>query len=335
MPENFRVDGRDLLDLNGNPVILRGINKMSVFDNAPNQDPGSAISFREIRKAGANSVRIVWTMTQNMEPTGTPTNPNDLNLFIQNAIANNLVPMIELHDATGNWYRLDELVDYWCRADIVQIIQYHRKYLLVNIGNEVGDYSVTDADFSAKYTAAIQKMRAKGIHTPLVVDAPDYGKNLDVLNNTAAALLNADPDKNILFSLHLYWAKAPYDGTPPRNIAANLQAAVALGYPLIIGEFCKYGAYAGGASICSPAGEIDYKAILEECQKRSIGWYVWEWGPGNGYNPTTGLNDGPCKVMDMTPDRLFSSMDPNGWAYEVAVASPYSIMNTAVTAVTS
>src|SRR5215212_3256973 len=38
-----------------------------------------------------------------------------------------------------------------------------------------------------------------------------------------------------------------------------------LNYPLIIGEFCKYGAYAGkdatgkDVSICSPAGEVNYE----------------------------------------------------------------------------
>ena len=47
-----------------------------------------------------------------------------------------------------------------------------------------------------------------------------------------------------------------------------------------------------------------------------IGWYAWEWGPGNDfYDPL-------CGVMDMTSDRLFANLKP-GWAF--------GIKNTSVT----
>ena len=49
------VLGRNLYDRLGTKVLLRGINKMSVFD--PN-DPDGSISFPEIKKTGANTVRI-------------------------------------------------------------------------------------------------------------------------------------------------------------------------------------------------------------------------------------------------------------------------------------
>jgi mannan endo-1,4-beta-mannosidase len=35
------------------------------------------------------------------------------NVCRANAKANHLIPMIELHDATGDWSRLNELVTYW------------------------------------------------------------------------------------------------------------------------------------------------------------------------------------------------------------------------------
>ena len=163
-------------------------------------------------------------------------------------------------------------------------------------------------------------MRTAGIRTPLVIDAPDWGKNLGILDATASTLLKADPDNNLLFSVHLYWGIS--NGADANFVRSQLQKSVNLSYPLIVGEFSKFGAYAGeNKSGCSSDGEIDYKTILEECHKHEIGWYAWEWGPGNGYN------DPLCATMDMTPDRLFQNLKP-GWANEVAISSPYSIKNT-------
>jgi mannan endo-1,4-beta-mannosidase len=208
---------------------------------------------------------------------------------------------------------------------VVSILRKHQAYLLVNIGNEVGDYTVSPADFVAGYTAAVQRMRAAGIHTPLVIDASNWGKDLGILNSTAATLLAADPEGNLIFSVHLYWPMA--DGADAAFIRSHLQQAVDLGYPLIVGEFSQYGAFSENnprANICGPTGEIDYRAILAACDKLQIGWYAWEWGPGNDYN------DPLCAVMDMTPDRLYAHLKP-GWAYEVAISSPFGIQQTSVT----
>ena len=182
------------------------------------------------------------------------------------------------------------------------------------------------AQFIAGYSDAIQAMRNAGIRTPLVIDAAGWGKNLDILDASAATLLAADPEHNLIFSVHAYWSLAcDDDGDVIRN---KLQHSVALGYPLIVGEFSKYGGFPcgqpKGTSICSPSGEVDYKTILETCQQAEIGWYAWEWGPGNDFN------DPLCAVMDMTPDRLFAHLQP-GWAEEVAISSPFSIKNTSVT----
>lgn len=320
--ETFFVDGRHLHDPLGNKVILRGVNKMSVWDG---NDPMGAIYFPEIRQTGANTVRIVWTTTN----AGAPTNLATLDALITNAKQNHLIPMVELHDATGNWNRLQQLVNYWVRPAVVALIQKHQAYLLVNIGNEVGDDTVSAAQFIAGYTNAIQTLRAAGIRTPLVIDAADWGKNLDILDASAAALLAADPDHNILFSVHLYWSRSC--GADANFIRTKLQHAVGLGYPLIVGEFSKYGGFPcgqpAGTSICSPSAEVDYQTILEECDQHEIGWYAWEWGPGNALGQPP---DPACIAMDMTSDGRFLHLAP-GWAEEVAISSPHSIKNTAVT----
>lgn len=167
--------------------------------------------------------------------------------------------MIELHDATGNWARLSELVDYWTQPSVVAVVKKHAKYLLVNIGNEVGDDTVNQEDFIEGYTSAVPRMRAAGIHTPLVIDASDFGKNLTILNDTAATLLAADPDYNIVFSVHLYWSIAC--GADEEFIRFNLQQAVDLDYSLTVGEFSQFGGFPcgspDGTSMCSDDGKID------------------------------------------------------------------------------
>lgn len=316
----FYTQGRYLYNRLGNKVMLRGVNRMSVWDD---DDPTGNTSFPEIRKTGANSVRIVWAIRKDLSSGPPDTDFALLDALITNAKTNHLIPMIELHDATGNWDRLQDLVDYWTQPAIVNIIQNHQEYLLVNIGNEVGNDQVSEAQFIADYTNAIQTMRSVGIHTPLVIDAANWGKKLEILDATAPTLLNADPDNNLLFSVHLYWSIS--SGANASFIRSKLQNSVNLGYPLIVGEFSEFGAWTGeNVSICSPGGKIDYQTILEECHKHEIGWYAWEWGPGNDFN------DPLCSVMDMTSDRLFDNLKP-GWATEVAISSPYSIKNTSVT----
>jgi hypothetical protein len=304
MTNTFHTDKSGLLDRTGKKVLLRGVNKMSVWEL---DDPAGEIYFAEIRKTQANSVRIVWAIAK--DDAGSPSDPILLDTIITNARKNYLIPMIELHDGTGQWDKLPELVDYWVRPEIVSLIERHEGYLLVNIGNEVGDDRVTEAEFFEGYRAAVKKMRAAGIKTPLVIDAPDWGKNIEILNGAAPRLIEDDADHNLLFSVHAYWTKS--EGATAASIKARLGTASDAGYPLVIGEFSKYGGNAGrGESKCGPKGEILYKTILRVCDELNLGWYAWEWGPGNG------RKDPLCAVMDMTPDLRFAHLKA-GWATDV------------------
>jgi mannan endo-1,4-beta-mannosidase len=316
----FYTRGRHLFDRLGNKVILRGVNKMSVWDD---KDPTGSKYFPEIRKTGANSVRIVWAIRKDLKPGNTDTDLTRLNALITNAKTNHLIPMVDLHDGMGKWDRLQELVTYWTQPTVLSIVRKHQAYLLINIGGEVGDYQVSEAEFIKGYTTAIQTMRSAGINTPLVIDASDWGKKLDILDATANKLIAADPNKNLLFSVHSYWPISK--GADANLIRSKLQKSVKLGYPLIVGEFSAFGGYVGeNKSGCSSDGKIDYKTIIKECQKHEIGWYAWEWGPGNEYGGAF------CAVLDMTPDGLFKNIQP-GWAKEVAISSPYSIKRTSIT----
>ncbi|MBZ0290879.1 MAG: hypothetical protein K8I30_24855, partial [Anaerolineae bacterium] len=65
-------------------------------------------------------------------------------------------------------------------------------------------------------------------------------------------------------------------------------------------------------------GEIPYRTIIEQGYKLEIGYFAWEWGPGNR----------DCASLDMTEDGTFATL--HAWGLEVAVTDPYSIQKRAV-----
>ena len=307
--QTLHVQGRYLYDRCREQVILRGVNKMAVFESG---DPTCAEIFPEIKKTGANVVRIVW-LTDSEEVLGEYPKATVANLdaVIQNCRDHLMIPMIELHDATGDWSKLGSLVDFWIRPDVVSVVKKHQEYLLLNIGNEVGDDQVTDQEFKEGYAAAITAIRQAEIQVPLVIDAAYWGQEMSYLLNNAAELLATD--SNLLFSLHVWWH---YHEQPAADFVEAVNAAVAANIPLLVGEF------SGVSQECQPGSP--YPEILEKCQEAAIGWIAWEWGPGNEFGTPS------CPAMNLTADGQFNSIQ-DGWARTVLLDHPYSIKNTAVT----
>ncbi|MBN2444993.1 MAG: discoidin domain-containing protein [Spirochaetales bacterium] len=289
----FRVQGRFLYDNTGEKVILVGVNKMIIWT-----DIDGVPSYEEIAKTGANSVRIVW---------GVSGTPEQLDLAIYNCRINNMIPIPELHDATGEWSGLQECVDYWCRPDVVEVLKRHEQYLIVNIANECGQ-TVSDADYRAGYESAVKQMRNAGIHVPIMIDASGYGQNIDGLQANGPYLISKDPDANLLFSIHMWW---PYCwGNTDQKVIDEIAESVSLNLPLVVGEFGNKWDETGNC-------DIPYLLIIDQCTANQIGWLAWSWGPGN--NPQT--------FLDMTTDSTYNSLF--GWGREVAVTHTNSIKNTA------
>ena len=53
--------------------------------------------------------------------------------------------------------------------------------------------------------ARIRRMRAAGIHVPLIIDASGYGQDINGLQENGPYLIEADPDRNLMFSIHMWW----------------------------------------------------------------------------------------------------------------------------------
>lgn len=291
------VLGRELYDRCGEKVLLRGINHMVIWTDREGQ------TFPEIAKTGANTLRIVWTVKDHPGEA-------ELEHVLTQALASHLIPIIELHDATGKIELVPQLVDFWTRPEIVAILKRHEASLILNIANEAGGNGTPSEAFVAVYRPAIERLRAAGLNMPLMIDAPGWGQDINVLQDTAATLLAADSQKNLLFSVHMWWVQGASSKDPgsKQRIVTELEESVAMGLPLVIGEF----AHAGVG--CQKF--IDYEAIIEQAHQHGVGWLAWSWGPGN--------ND--CGEMDMTTDGRFESL--RDWGLNVAVTHPRSIKNT-------
>ena len=286
------VNGRFLYAPNGEKIILRGINKMNVVT-----DPTGEKSFPEIAKTGANSVRIMW-----MKWGG---GGKKLDTILGNCVKNKMLPVIELHDATGQWDKLDECVNFWLQKDVVKTIKKYQKYLLLNIANEAGTDTVSQNNFLITYSRIVKKMRDGGIDVPLIIDAANWGRNESYLLTNGKALLAADPRHNLIFAWHIWDS-----GISESRISEGIDESIKLNINLLVAEFAPMEVK---CKCCIP-----YKFIMRYCQQKQIGWLPWSWGVGNA----------DCPAMDMTKTESFDSLFD--WGLEVAVTDSFSIKNTSV-----
>jgi mannan endo-1,4-beta-mannosidase len=261
-----------------------------------------APEFAEIAKTGANAVRIVWTDEGSAA---------ELDRAIENAVAQKLIPMPEHHAATGDLSKIPNVVDYWTRSDVVTVLKRHEEYLLLNIANEAGA-SVMRSDFENTYRTAITRIRETGVKMPLVIDGPQWGQDIDMLQSAGPTLIQHDPEKNLLFSVHMWWSDA--NGN---RVTSELDQSVEMNLPLIVGEFAQH-AVAG----CSDA-PFAYRTLLAEAQRHRIGWLAWSWGS---------VPNSDCSgqgSFDMTVGGVFGNWEET-WGSDVAVDDQNSIQRTSV-----
>jgi len=296
----LRVVGRFLYTPTGENIVPHGLNDETVWLGKT-----GIPAFQEIAKTKANYVRMAW------DKNGTAA---ELDIAIANAVRNGMIPMPELHDATGNLAGVPALVDRWISAEFVKVIQKHEKYLVVNIANEPGDWQTTDQQFKDTYNLAVQRMRRAGIRVPLVIDASNWGQNYQAISNCAADIMSKDSLKNVMFSVHMYWtvSASGSKAAVETKIRTSLDDAVSKGIPLMVGEFGEAFTKAG---VVAAGDSIPFRTIMAECNKREIGWLAWSW---RGNSPQTDL--------DMSPDGTYKGLKL--WGLEAMVTDPNSVANT-------
>ena len=291
------VSGRFLYSQNGEKVIPRGVNEMMIYAG----DKSGYNTYPEIKKSGANIVRITWN---------TSGNPADLKNSIYNCVTRgSAIAMVTLNDATGVISKVQTCVDYWKRSDVKAAMQDFKKWTILNIANEAGDGNVSDQTFKDTYKSAISQLRSAGYTVPIVVDASSYGQDFEIIKRTWSEIFNSDNLKRTMFSVHTYWTTG--GNTKINNIANDAKNN---NIPFMIGE----GPQQTGFD-CNTT--IDYKYAMQRFQENEIGWIAWSWGL---------VKNGDCqgnRTFDITTDGVYGNW-VSQWSRDVIYNNAYSIQKT-------
>ncbi|MGS2585893.1 cellulase family glycosylhydrolase [Streptomyces hebeiensis] len=248
-------DGR-LREANGNDFVMRGIN------HAHTWYPGETQSLADIKAVGANTVRVVLSDGHRWSKNS----PEDVAGVISQCKANRLICVLEVHDTTGYGEdaaagTLDHAADYW--TGLKSVLAGEENYVVINIGNE--PWGNTDpAGWTAPTIAAVRKLRAAGLEHTIMVDAPNWGQDLQgVMRANARSVYDSDPTGDLIFSIHMY---SVYDTA--QEITDYLNAFVDAGLPLLIGEF-------GGPP--DQWGDPDENTMMATAERLRLGYLAWSW----------------------------------------------------------
>ncbi|NLR93393.1 DUF4493 domain-containing protein [Flammeovirga agarivorans] len=265
----FTKDGK-LYDANGVEFIARGLNNAHFwFDNGGRELALDALT--PIAAYHSNAVRLVWQTNYEAKNWNNVEESVQLRKLITTTIDKGMVPMIELHDVTGDESKenLLKMAEFYVRADILAVMKEFESILLINIANEWSGKTTTYRD---AYKEAVTMMRNAGLKHTIVIDASGWGQDMTPIFDYGQEIIDNDPQKNILFSVHMYQSY--------RNevtITSNLEKAVEMKLPLIVGEF----GFQHGGTPEAPI-QIPYEHILSECERLGIGWYAWSWKGNSG-----------------------------------------------------
>ena len=285
----MKVTGRHLYDADGQQIIFRGVN-YSVMDD---WDFPASDKITEIEKSGANAVRLQWYKTDAGRPTYTNT---DLDNLLTKCKTNKMVPILMLGDLTcvadANAVNT-QLIPWWTDPARVAILNNHKKYLIINLANEVGQYrgfsapyyTISINNWKNAYKTAITSIRNANLKMPIMIDAPDCGTDMKAIVDAGQEIINHDPEHNIIFSVHAYWAA--YDGS------TDLTNAINANLPIVFGEVAnKQDEYVNGATVygyynldgtsdapntAHSNASFQYQNLLTTLKNQSIGWLAWTW----------------------------------------------------------
>ena len=125
----FTAKNGKLYDANGKEFLIRGVNSAHLWFDNFDRDYAYK-SLLPISKTNSNTVRIVWGLNLQGMPVG------QLEKIIKRVIELKMIPMVELHDATGS-SDVNSLINCakWFKDNMSLFLRY-KKYVLINIANE-------------------------------------------------------------------------------------------------------------------------------------------------------------------------------------------------------
>ena len=145
------------------------------------------------------------------------------------------------------------------------------RYLIVNVANEWGPADSTE--WRDSYISAIAALRFAGYLGTVLIDSGGCGQDVEDLLKYSTAVFNSDPQKNVMFALHVY-------GNASRSLSeAWFQKLATLGksagMAFIIGEFGP-GNGVGPSPTTVPPGQV-----ISAAEAAGLGWLAWAWDDNN------------------------------------------------------
>ena len=285
----FYTQGTKLYDANGNEFIMRGVNYSWCWQSNNGDGYTANDVIPAAKRQGVNIIRIQLADGGNhswKKPTA-----SELSNLIKLCKDNKLIVMFNTHDETGSnkVEDLERAANFW--ISMKDILNANRAYVLVNISNEW--YGAWESGpWADGYAKVIPMMRNAGIKNTLVVDCAGYGQFPASIPQAGAKVLASDPDKNLIFSEHLY------DCFPSASdVDKAIDNALTVGAPVIVGEF----------SYNHKGKPVAWQEILDYCQTKGIGYLGWSWtGNGDGteacdmfggYNDSNMKENGKCIIL--------------------------------------
>ena len=147
-----------------------------------------------------------------------------------------------------------------------KVLVDNEQYVIVNIANEW--YGTWDgAKWAEGYKKAIPMLRNAGISNMLMVDCAGWGQYPDSIRDYGRSVFEADPHRNTVFSIHMY----EYAGSTPEVVRQNIDNALSINVPVVIGEFAHR----------HTNGDVAEDAIMAYCKEKNVGYLGWSWYGNN------------------------------------------------------
>ena len=293
--DGFYVDGTVLRDANKNPFIMRGTNYAYVWFKQDDIDKALA----EIAGYGANAVRIVIADGAQWGKVSA----GEVEKLITTCEKNKLVCILEPHDATGNndANALYTAARYFA-DDLAAKLKGHENTTIINIANEWMAEN-NDSAWQTAYINAVKIIRDAGLKHCIMCDAGGYGQGASTIINGGKAVLEADPEHNCMFSIHMYGTAGGNSAT----IKNTFDSMATRQLCLCVGEF----------GYKHSDGDVDEGFIMQYAQETNTGWLAWSWY-GNG---------GGVEYLDMSSANIGGRLSSD-WG-EPVVNGQYGWKNTA------
>ena len=322
-PSLLHVDGKYLKDDCDQEIVLKGVNLGSIYDAV---DKGIGET-GQISLTGANSVRIVLSRQYCTFPPPNytcvthTTTAAYIQPMIEACLANDMIPVVELHDFTSSSNPSVDLIDaanWWTSPDMLQMLLDHQNYLIINLANEPSNsnYPPSTTEQNTYYNAnvaAINILRNAGYTCPIMIDGMHHGKDHLFFLNRGANLLAADPLHNLMFSVHTYWpAGGIYVQVSDAQMTSNINAMATSNLPFVMGEMA-HSEIQGMTQV-----PINYSLLMDLLGEKDFGYMVWWWG----------LTGSTNNVLTMTTNGMYNSWKPEGQV--MAITHENSIQQTSV-----